>query len=349
MHRPAAAFAPGRANLMGDHTDYNDGLCLPFAIALGATVRVAPLPGREIEAHALDLDERDRFDRRDPGRPAPAPPGWRAFVRGAVAELARARLRPPGCRVEISSTVPMGAGLSSSAALCVALCLALAASAGADEPDRLELARLCARVENDWVGADTGLLDQLASLYGSEGQALRIDMREPRLRGIPLDLGDHHLAVLPSGTARAHAESGYNVRREECVLACRSLGVESLRDAEAAGWEELPQPLRRRVRHVLSENKRVDATVTALEAGDLDEVGRLLDASHRSLRDDYEVSVRTVERARERCRAAGALGARLMGGGFGGSVLALFPPGRTPPAGALRVAPSGSARLLPVT
>ena len=261
------------------------------------------------------------------------PPGWRAFARGATAELARARLQAARLPArDLGHACRCGAGLSSSAALCVALCLALAAAAGADEPDRIELARLCSRIENDWVGARTGLLDQLASPARARGPcAADRHARARACDAIPLELGRHRLAVLPSGAAREHAGSGYNDRREECARALPSCsGSASLRRrGDASTGRRCPDPLRRRVRHVLSENERVDAMVAALEAGDLDEAGRLLDASHRSLRDDYEVSVPAVERARERCHAAGALGARLMGGGFGGSVLALFPPGRT--------------------
>jgi galactokinase len=334
------AFAPGRVNLIGEHTDYNDGLCLPFAIELGVTVTATPLSGREIEAHALDLGERDRFE-MPPGRVAA---GWPCFVRGAVGELLREGIELRPCRLEIAGDVPLGAGLSSSAALAVSLCLALCGVAGAEPPERVALARLCSRIENDWCGAQTGLLDQLASLFGERGRALRIDMRGPRLSTVPLGLDDHALVTLDSGARRTLGASGYNERRAECVAACRRLGVDSLRDA--TGYEELPEPLARRVRHVLSENERVDATVGALESGDLAEVGRLLDASHRSLRDDYEVSVPEVECAVEECRAAGALGARILGGGFGGSVLALFPPGAEFPPRAVRVEPGPAARLL---
>ncbi len=362
------AFAPGRVNLVGEHTDYNGGLCLPFAIERGVTVTANPLPGGAIEAHALDLGESDSFELggatesrpaadarpgveawpaerlRPGGEPRGAgPPGWRAFVRGAVAELTRAGIELRPCRLDIAGDVPRGAGLSSSAALSVSLCLALCAVAGAEPPGRIELARLCSRIERDWCGAETGLLDQLASLFGERGRALRIDMRGPEIEPVPLELGDHVLATLDSGAERSVAASGYNERREECRAACRALGVESLRDAES--HEGLPEPLGRRVRHVLSENERVDAAVAALAAGDLEELGRLLDASHRSLRDDYEVSVPAVEEAVKACKEAGALGARIMGGGFGGSVLALFPPGAEPPAGAERVEPGPGAAL----
>jgi galactokinase len=170
-------------------------------------------------------------------------------------------------------------------------------------------------------------------------------MRGPVVQTVPLELAGHVLATLDSGADRSVAASGYNERRDECRLACRALGVDSLRDAE--GYAGLPEPLDRRVRHVLSENERVDAAVAALAAGDLTEVGRLLDASHRSLRDDYEVSVPAVERVVAACKEAGALGARIMGGGFGGSVLALFPPGAAPPPGAVEVEPGPGATVAP--
>jgi galactokinase len=345
MRGRVAAFAPGRVNLIGEHTDYERGLCLPFAIGLGATVTAVPLPGRTIEVEALDLGERDSFDRGDPGRPDDVQPGWRALARGVIAELRRSGVRPPACRLRIASTLPPGAGLSSSAATAVALCLAL----GGDELGRIELARLCARVEAGWLGARTGILDQLASLHGREGHALRIDMRGPELAAVALELRGRQLVVLPSGESRELAASGYNERRAECERARELLEVESLREAGGIDFEALPEPYRRRVRHVVTENGRVDRMVAALEAGDLDEAGLLLDASHRSLRDDFDASVPAVERARERCRAAGALGARMMGGGFGGSVLALLPPGRRPPAGAIAVEPCGAARTLPAT
>jgi galactokinase len=343
------AFAPGRVNLIGEHTDYNDGLCLPFAIARGVTVTAEPLAGGdEIEAQALDLAERDRFSLGADLRPrgSGSPHTWCRFLRGAAAELRVQGVEPAPCRLQIRGDVPRGAGLGSSAALSVALCLALCAVAGAEPPGRLALARLCSRIENDWCGQQTGLLDQLASLYGRRGHAVRIDMRGPVLRSLELDLGGHRLATLDSGASRSLATSGYNERRRECRRAAAALGLESLRDAGADALSDLPEPLRRRVRHVLSENERVDATVAALRRGDLADVGRQLDASHSSLRDDYKASTPEVERAVAACRSAGALGARIVGGGFGGSVLALFPPGAEPPGGAVSVEPGPGARLL---
>jgi len=199
-------------------------------------------------------------------------------------------------------------------------------------------------VENDWVGAETGLLDQLAALCGEPGHAIRIDFRTLDITAVPLELGDWSLVTVDSGATHEHAEGGYNERRAECRAACERLGVASLRDAHDSTG--LPEPLNRRVRHVLTENARVDETVEAIAAGDLEAVGRLLDASHASLRDDYESSTPEVERAVARLKARGAAGARMVGGGFGGSVLALFPPGAEPPQPALRVAPGPSARRL---
>jgi galactokinase len=341
--KPVAAFGPGRVNLIGEHTDYNDGLCLPFAIAQGVTVNAEALDGGRVEAHAADLGETDAFDAAAPPRDGE---GWRAFVRGTVGELRAAGHAVGGARLRIAGDLPRGSGLSSSAALSTALALALIALAGENEGDRRELARLCSRVENDWVGAQTGLLDQLAALFGHEGQALRLDCRDLSIDPVPLELAGWTLAVAPSGHEHTHAGSGYNERRAECRAACAALGIATLRDAPADAPERLPDPLDRRVRHVLTENARVDAAVAALRAGDLPGLGALLDASHASLRDDYEVSVDAVERTVARLKAAGAAGARIVGGGFGGSVLALFPPDAPPPAGATAVEPAASARLL---
>jgi len=321
---PIRAFAPGRVNLIGEHTDYNGGVCLPFAIELGVIVTAEPSAGPGVDAPALRDD--------DP------------FLRGAVAELTAAGVELPGCSLGIVSDLPQGTGLASSAALCVSLVLALCAAAGTEPPPPVELARLCSRIENDYTGARTGLLDQLASLLGQEGQALRLDMRTLEAEPVQVELGGHMLAVLDSGAPRTLAASGYNERRAECRRAAELLGVESLSDAgDPSG---LPAPLGRRMRHVLSENARVDAAVGALGARDWAALGKLLDASHASLRDDYEVSVPEVERAVAACHRAGALGARIMGGGFGGSVLALFPPEATPPEAAIGVRPGPGARVL---
>lgn len=339
----AVAFAPGRVNIIGEHTDYNDGLSLPFAIKQGVTVTAEALAGGEVEAIAEDVGETDRFaldrvERAD---------GWRAFVRGVVAELRAAGLPARAARLTITGDVPRGAGLSSSAALSVALCLALLALEGAEDVDRLELARLCSRVENDWVGTQTGLLDQLASLHGTAGAAVRLDFQALSVQRVPLELGEWQFVTADSGEQHDLAASSYNARRAECAEAARLLGVGSLREAAAGAWRALPGALARRARHVEEENGRVDAAVAALRVGDLAALARLLDASHASLRDLYDASTTAVEATVKRLRAAGAAGARMVGGGFGGYVLALLPPATRAPAGvALAVVPGPGARLL---
>jgi galactokinase len=337
----AIAFAPGRVNLIGEHTDYNDGLALPFAIEAGVTVRANATGGDRIEARALDLGRSDSFALESPSPRQ----GWRAFVRGAVAELRRAGVPLVGAALEVAGDVPRGAGLSSSAALEVSLCLALVALSGEPAPDRLALARICSRVENDWVGARTGLLDQIASLYGEPDQAVRIDFRSLEVTPTPLDLGDFRLVTLDSGERHKHAASGYNARRAECSEACERLGLESLRDATPQMADSLPAPLRERVLHVVTENERVDRAVAALSRGDMAQLGALIDASHASLRDYYEVSTPAVEATVLRLQRAGAAGARIVGGGFGGHVLGLLPPDVPIPDGAIEVRPGPGARV----
>ncbi|MEA2297198.1 MAG: galactokinase [Solirubrobacteraceae bacterium] len=297
--------------------------------------------GDEVEALAGDLGETDRFPLR---RPAPVD-GWRAYVRGAVAELRAAGHPIPPARLEITGTIAAGSGLSSSAALEVALCLALLALAGVEAPDRLALARLCARIESRWAGVDSGLLDQMASLFGRPGMALRIDFQSLDCRPVRLRLGDWKLVTVDSGQTHALADSGYNERRAECDRARELLRMKSLRQATGADLVRLAPPLDRRVRHVIEENARVEAAVAALEDGDLAAVGPLLDASHASLRDLYAASTERVEEVVAELKAAGAAGARMVGGGFGGHVLALFAPGGPPPPG-MPVEAAAGARLL---
>jgi galactokinase len=341
------AFGPGRVNLIGEHTDYNGGLALPFAIERGVSVTAAPAADGTVRVRATDLGEEDAFDAAAPARDGAD--GWRAFPRGVVAELAALGVPlPGGAALTIESDLPIGAGLSSSAALSAALALAVLGLARAEVPDPLALARLCSRVEHEWTGAETGLLDQLAVLHGAEQTALRIDFATLAVEPVTLRLGGWTLAVLDSGAPHANAgsASGYTARRAECRAAAAALGIEHLAHADPAAAARLPEPLRRRARHVLTEDARVEATLTALDAGDLRAVGALLAASHASLRDDYEASVPAVEAAVGRMLAAGAAGARMVGGGFGGAVLGLFPPDAAPPAGAVPVAPAAGARLL---
>jgi galactokinase len=343
----ATAFAPGRVNLIGEHTDYNDGLALPFAISDGVTVRAVRSDDDRFQVIASDLEAHDTFA-LDGVSPVA---GWRSFARGAVGELSAAGYPLVGARLEISGSVPRGSGLSSSAALEVALCLALLAVADVDPPDRLDLARLCSRVENEWVGAQTGLLDQIASLFGEPESAMRIDFRSLEVTSVALELGGYRLVTLDSGERHANAgggdgADGYNQRRAECVRAAELLGIESLRDASLDRVDDLPEPMRSRARHVITENERVQDTVIALGDGDLPRVGELLNASHASLRDCFAVSTPTVERTVQTLLDAGAVGARIVGGGFGGHVLGLLPPATAPPRDALEVEPGPGARIL---
>jgi galactokinase len=198
------AFAPGRVNLIGEHTDYNEGLALPFAISAGVTVHATATGEDRVHVIAADLGAHDTFAVANPGRVA----GWRAFARGAVGELAAAGVPLIGARLEVTGTVPRGSGLSSSAALEVALCLALVGIAGVPAPGRLELAQICSRVENDWVGAQTGLLDQIASLFGETDHAMRIDFRSLEVMPVALQLDGHQLVTLDSGERHANAAGG---------------------------------------------------------------------------------------------------------------------------------------------
>jgi galactokinase len=346
--RQAAAFAPGRVNLIGEHTDYNQGLALPFAIAQGITVHahaieLADAAGARVYAHAVDLSEHDEFPLDDP----PPSTGWRAFVRGIVAELQHAGFVLPSTQLQLGGDLPRGAGLSSSAALEVSLCLALLGLIDAASTEHVDLARLCSRVESEWAGAHTGLLDQLASLCGAPDTALRIDFMTLQTQHVPMRLqSGWRLVTVDSGERHVNASSAYNERRAECGRACELLDVESLRQASASDVERLPEPLRRRARHVLAENARVQETVAALCREDLSAVARLLNASHASLRDQYEVSTDAVEATVRALLEAGAGGARMIGGGFGGHVLGLLPPGVEIPEGAREVRASAGAHLL---
>jgi galactokinase len=355
--RQVVAHAPGRVCVLGEHTDYNEGLALSFAIAQGVTVRAQRIaPGGDGEerllAAALDLGEQDEFPLGDPGRPGQVT-GWRAFVRGMVAELTRAGLPPVGSSVQIQGDLPRGGGLASSAALEVALALALLALAGRGaQIGQTQLGELCSSVENQWFGAHTGLLDQLSSLYGEPGMGLRIDFRTLSAMTVPLTLEGWRFVTLDSGEQRTNASSGYNQRRAECARACELLSVPSLRalgerprEQRERRLAELPADLRRRARHVLSEDERVDRAIAALAVGDLPALGALLNEAHDSLREDMEISTPALDATVARMREAGAAGARLLGGGFGGSVLALLPPGVPTPAGAREARPCAGARV----
>jgi galactokinase len=339
----ALAFAPGRVNLIGEHTDYSGGLALPFAIGSGVTVTATATAGDLVEVHALNLNQYDSFNAAVPARID----GWRAFVRGTFAVLAESGVHPGGASIALSSDLRQGIGLSSSAALGVALCLTLHELAGEPFPEPIVAARLCQRVEQSWLGAQTGLLDQLASLHGQAGEATLIDFQDLSVAQVPLELDGHRLVVLNAGARDASAVAGYNQRREECEAAAARMGAQSLRTAHIQDLHMLPEVLARRARHVIGENGRVLEAVDALKRNDLTTLGGLLEASHASLRDNFEVSTAAVEETVRTLKAAGALGARLMGAGFGGSVIGLLPLDSRAPDGAVEVQACDGARLLP--
>ncbi len=295
--------ASGRVNIIGEHTDYNDGLVLPIAIDRQSLAAV-----RRREDDSIRCWSRQDTDE-----------AWETYPRGVTRALADAGLPVGGFDLVIDSDVPSGGGLSSSAALECSVALALAE----EQFDRPTLARICQRAENFYVGAPTGIMDQMAALLGVAGHALLLDCRDLTTENVPFPLDGLTLLVIDTKAVHEHSESGYGDRRKACEQAARALGVDSLRDAAPDAVEALDEPLRRRARHVVTEIARVRSAVTLLREGRTRDLGPLLDASHASLRDDFEVSVDELDVAVEEARAAGALGARMTGGGFGGSAIAL--------------------------
>ena len=310
--------APGRVNLIGEHTDYNDGLVLPFAIDRATTAAARRRQDGSLVFRSLQHPEEEGE--------------WLVYPRGVAAVLEGEGVPLVGADVVIDSAVPEGAGLSSSAALEVAVALALTGLAGV-ELDRTRLALACRRAEVEVVGVPSGVMDQLASVHGLAGHAVFIDARTLETEAIPLGLADAGLEIAVIDTRVAHAlrYGSYADRRRECELAARLLGCRSLRDVSpddlAGAVARLPELLARRVRHVVTENERVLATAQLLRSERVGEIGPLLAASHASLRDDFEVSSPELDRAVQAAVAAGVVGARMTGGGFGGSVLALVPVG----------------------
>ncbi|PLC12186.1 galactokinase [Kocuria flava] len=336
-HAPYGVWrAPGRVNLIGEHTDYNDGLVLPFAIDRSALVAVRLRRGGGPEGDVVDLastwapaeDELSRVRFRTGGLVPGAVPGWGAYPAGVVHVLAGPDgVEVPGFELLLDSTVPVGAGLSSSHAVEVATVVALDELLGRGL-DRPAMARLTQRAENEFVGAPTGIMDQSASLLGRAGAALFLDCRDLAAESVPLPLAEQGLAVVVVDTkvAHSHADGGYAARRAACERGAAALGAGSLREVpDDADLGVLDPETARRVRHVRTENRRVLAAVARLRAGDVRSVGELLTASHASLRDDYEVSCPELDLAVDTALAAGALGARMTGGGFGGSAIALVP------------------------
>ena len=308
--------APGRVNLIGDHTDYQDGFCLPKAVDRECRVVVTPITGPEVRAHSEQLPGAVVVAADGTTDPTTVEPAWGRFVAGAVAACVGAGVPVDPCALAITSTVPPGSGMSSSSALTVALVVAFADRAGADL-DRTARARLALDAEVRATGVPGGLLDQMTALYAEPGHVLLLDCRRLSVDPIPLPraLG---VVVVHSGEARTLAGSAYAQRRAEVEAVAARIGVATLRDATRPQVRDDP-----RARHVVTENARVLAFADALRAGRIDELGPLMLESHASLRDDFGVSTPALDRTVALLVEHGALGARLTGAGFGGCVVAL--------------------------
>ena len=319
--------APGRVNLIGEHTDYNDGFVLPFAIGPGCD---ATAERRDDDIVVITSAQRDAAARIPLHELAPGVGGWAAYAAGVMWALREQGVDVGGVDIALDADVPSGSGLSSSAAVVCSVTCALDElfAAGLDAVQRLAVSR---RAENDYVGAPTGGMDQLVSLRAEAGHALFCDMRTLEVDQVPFDIAADGLAVLvvDSGAEHRHADGEYRQRREGCERAARLLGVDALRDVGRADLDaalgRLPDDeLQRYVRHVVTEDDRVLQTVELLRAGRIRDIGPVLTESHASMRDDYRITIPELDVAVDTLTSAGAYGARMTGGGFGGCVIALL-------------------------
>ncbi|HSK63206.1 MAG TPA: galactokinase [Pyrinomonadaceae bacterium] len=326
---PRTFRAPGRVNLIGEHTDYNDGFVMPAAIDLSVFARVWPREDRKLQIRAESFDEQIEFDLDEVN---PAPRGdWTDYVIGVAVMLERAGHRLRGAFLQIRGEVPVGAGLSSSAAVEVAVACALTANSQVTI-DRRQLALLCQKAENEFAGAHVGIMDQFAALFGQAHQALQLDCRSLEFKLLPLP-DTVNIVICNTMVKHALASSAYNERRAQCDEGVKQLArqlpyVKALRDVTLGQLEQfkrdLPAVIFRRCRHVITENARVLSAAAALEKNDVARFGELMAESHLSLRDDYEVSSRELDLMVELARAAqGVFGARMTGAGFGGSTVNL--------------------------
>jgi galactokinase len=321
--------APGRVNLIGEHTDYNDGFVLPAAIDFSTAVTISPRDDRIVKVFSSSFSERITFD-LDESSPEPRR-HWSDYVRGVAVTLEQAGYRLRGAKLQIDSNVPIGAGLSSSAAIEVATGYSLLQQSGFDVGGS-ELARLCQRAENNFVGMRCGIMDQFVACHGQMDRALLLDCRSLEYRPVPLPQ-KFRLVICNTMIKHELAAGEYNKRRAECeaglrVLASGRDGVSALRDVTLQRLEsvrpEMPEVVYKRCRHVISENARVLEAVAALERGDIAEMGRLMGESHHSLRDDYQVSCDELDLMVQLADAVpGVMGARMTGGGFGGCTINL--------------------------
>lgn len=326
---PVLVQAPGRVNLIGEHTDYNEGFVFPAAIEFQTKIAIAKRFDRRLVVSSENYDERIEFDLDN--LPT-APRGhWSDYVVGVVRQLERTCAPMPGAKLLINGDVPLGAGLSSSASLEVAVCKAFLEISG-KALDGTAIAQLCQQAENQFIGARCGIMDQFISVHGSKNHALWLDCRTLEYRLLPIP-PDTKLVICNTMVSHSHSAGEYNDRRAECEAAAhyfaeRVPGVKSLRDVTMADFEKLGGGLspvvRKRCRHVLSENMRVLQAAEALQAGDLNLFGRLMASSHASLRDDFNVSSAELDLMVElAAHRPGVYGSRMTGGGFGGCTINL--------------------------
>lgn len=321
--------APGRANLIGEHTDYNGGFVLPTVIPQRTRVQLAPRNDDFVRVTSMEAERPGEIAEYALGAERPGR-DWLDYIQGITKILRAENYKIRGFEARIESDVPLGSGLASSAALEVSLARALR-EAFALELDDLRIAQIGQRAENEFVGANVGIMDQMASSLGSTGSALIIDTHTLHFETVPLP-AQLELVIINSGVSHNHAGGEYNTRRNECKRACQLLGVAELSELSRADLYKLavlPEPLQRRVRHVITENDRVLDAVNAIYAGDVACLGELFYASHRSMRDDFEISIPEIDLLVELAAAdPDVYGARLTGGGFGGSVVILAMQGK---------------------
>ncbi|HSU34703.1 MAG TPA: galactokinase [Propionibacteriaceae bacterium] len=331
-HPPSGVWAaPGRVNLIGEHTDYNEGFVMPFGLAQRVTVAAGPRDDDRWRVASLNNSDTATFSRYELN---PGMSGWASYIAGVVWALEGAGHRVEGADLVLTSDVPVGAGLSSSAALECAVLTALVELNGL-EISPIQRAQLAQRAENEFVGAPTGLMDQAAATLCTAEHALFFDCRSNEAEQVALDLAGSgfELLVLDTKTPHALVDSEYATRRRSCEQAAQLLGVPALRDVTDLdlALSRMPDAVTaRRVRHVVTENARVLQAADVLRAGRTADLAPLLNASHTSMRNDFEITVPTVDLAVEAARDAGALGARMTGGGFGGCIIALVPAGTAP-------------------
>ncbi|MFM5885531.1 MAG: galactokinase [Novosphingobium sp.] len=321
------AAAPGRVNLIGEHTDYNDGFVLPMAIGVGTVIAARPRSDRQVTIAALDLGQSASFAVDAPVAHGPAG-DWSNYPRGVAAALIAQGLTLGGADLAVAGAVPQGAGLSSSASLEVATGLALAALAGQPDHDRTALALAGQSAEHHYAGCNCGIMDQLVSARAQNGHALLIDCRSLDCRAVAMP-ADCAVLIVHSGISRGLVDGEYNARRLQCEAAAKHFGVAALRDVDlgrlAADGAGLDATVLRRARHVVSENARTLAAAEALERGDLAALGGLMGGSHASMRDDFAITTPEIDALAAMMAAAldGHGGARMTGGGFGGAVIAI--------------------------